>query len=1051
MLLGMVCSIATAFTQTPMTTAVNRSITKLEYFFDTDPGIGKGTIIYASPADTLHFSTTIPVNNLTGFHTLIMRACDTTGIWSFSEAKGFYLFTTTNNTTNITGAEYFFDSDPGTGKGTPTPIGTSGAVVNFIATIPASLSTGFHFLAIRTKDADGNWGLAETRTFYLSPAAVDLPPITAAEYFYDTDPGVGKAMPLTISTQGDTVTQNFMVPVPSDLSTGDHLLAIRVKNQNGNWSLFEKDTLTVGSIASSVTCRADTTITAPAGQCNTVVNNIDPAISPQDTYTYTLTGATTGNGNGSASGLTFNAGTTTVTYALTNSPNTSCSFKVIVNTNITPSVTVSSSATTICAGTSVTFTATPINGGTPTYQWKLNGANVGSNSNTYQNSTLKNGDNVSVLMTSSLGCASPQSATSTSITMTVLQTSAAAVNIAASSTTICSGTLVIFTASPTNGGDPSYQWQLNGTNIPGATGSTFQSSSLANGDKIKVIMTSSLACASPSSAASNEITMAVNTGAPASVIIAASQTTFCSGQQVTFTATPTSGGSNPVYEWTVNNNAVNTISSTTYQSTTLHDGDVVRVTMSPSQGCGNNTPVYSNSITMHVNPTVAPSVTVTASAIDICSGQQVMFTANPVNGGTPSYQWKLNGINVGGDSAVFRTSTLANADTVKVVMTSSLGCASPQTVVSNSISMDVSPSVTPSVTITASSTTICAGTQVTFTATPTNGGNPHYEWVVNGNEVGTNSSTYQSATLVNGDSVAVYMTSSLPCANPKSPKSNTIVMTVNSGQTYYRDADGDGYGNASISQTSCTQPNGYVLNNTDCDDNNASVNPGHAEICGNGIDDNCNGTIDENCTTSKLPAIAMRTYPVKEGDAGETLLNAVVTLDTIATTNASVHYATADEDAKAGLDYVAASGWLTIPAGSSSGTIQLRIIGDLLREGNEKFIIRFSQPSNLIFKGDSVSEVMIIDDDHNVKKENQTLIIPSVTRRNQIWTIPDIANFENEVLIMDAQGQRANKFVNYRNQTSISNLTPGLYFYKIHVKYKDGESRDFTGRLLVVD
>jgi len=151
------------------------------------------------------------------------------------------------------------------------------------------------------------------------------------------------------------------------------------------------------------------------------------------------------------------------------------------------------------------------------------------------------------------------------------------------------------------------------------------------------------------------------------------------------------------------------------------------------------------------------------------------------------------------------------------------------------------------------------------------------------------------------------------------------------------------------------------------------------------------------------------------------------------------------------LDYVAASGWLTIPAGSSSGIIQFRIIGDLLKEGNEKFSIRFSQPSNLIFKGDSVSEVMIIDDDHNLKKENQALIIPSVTRRNQIWTIPDIANFENEVLIMDAQGQRANKFVNYRNQTSIGGLTPGLYFYKIHVKYKDGASRDFTGRLLVVD
>ncbi|HAO04054.1 MAG: putative metal-binding motif-containing protein [Chitinophagaceae bacterium] len=40
-------------------------------------------------------------------------------------------------------------------------------------------------------------------------------------------------------------------------------------------------------------------------------------------------------------------------------------------------------------------------------------------------------------------------------------------------------------------------------------------------------------------------------------------------------------------------------------------------------------------------------------------------------------------------------------------------------------------------------------------------------------------------------------------------------------------------------------PTGYVANSSDCNDASANVNPGHAEVPANGIDDNCNGQIDE--------------------------------------------------------------------------------------------------------------------------------------------------------------------------------------------------------------
>jgi uncharacterized protein (TIGR02145 family) len=64
--------------------------------------------------------------------------------------------------------------------------------------------------------------------------------------------------------------------------------------------------------------------------------------------------------------------------------------------------------------------------------------------------------------------------------------------------------------------------------------------------------------------------------------------------------------------------------------------------------------------------------------------------------------------------------------------------------------------------------------------------------------------------------------------------------------TFYQDLDGDGFG-SSITVQSCTQPSGYVAQNGDCDDSDATINPNASEIC-NGIDENCDSVIDDNCT-----------------------------------------------------------------------------------------------------------------------------------------------------------------------------------------------------------
>jgi hypothetical protein len=75
-----------------------------------------------------------------------------------------------------------------------------------------------------------------------------------------------------------------------------------------------------------------------------------------------------------------------------------------------------------------------------------------------------------------------------------------------------------------------------------------------------------------------------------------------------------------------------------------------------------------------------------------------------------------------------------------------------------------------------------------------------------------------------------------------------LYLTIEVPTTWYVDADGDGAGNPAVSITSCTQPAGYVSNNFDFVDTNAAINPCAIENRADGIDNNCNGAIDEIVT-----------------------------------------------------------------------------------------------------------------------------------------------------------------------------------------------------------
>ena len=223
-----------------------QGFSKAEYFFDTDPGIGNGTtIILSGTSDTLNFTANIPASLSAGFHVLGLRVKNNGGNWGLFEHRAFYISPTAAAGVTITAAEYFFDTDPGVGNGIPTSVGANGAVVNFTANIPAALSAGFHTLAIRTKDSQGKWSLFENRAFYISPNTAAGVIITAAEYFFDTDPGIGNGTALAVNTPGAIINQTFNIVTLPIMPDGPHTVAIRVKSNDGKWSWFDYKAFTI--------------------------------------------------------------------------------------------------------------------------------------------------------------------------------------------------------------------------------------------------------------------------------------------------------------------------------------------------------------------------------------------------------------------------------------------------------------------------------------------------------------------------------------------------------------------------------------------------------------------------------------------------------------------------------------------------------------------------------------------------------------------------------------------------------------------------------------
>lgn len=209
---------------------------RVEYFYDTDPGYGNGVSVgNLTDGDN---TVVVSVAGLAyGVHHLCLRAQDNTGVWS--QVATYSVFVTSPTTANAVRIEYFFDTDPGFGQGTPiTP--SQDETATYALSLDG-LSMGAHVLNLRVQDNHGRWSAVQQHPIYVLS---NLPDVVAAEYFFDdNDPGEGQATAVPLP---NVKTDPFAFEAnTAGLAPGEHHLMVRLKKNNGFWTLYDAATFTV--------------------------------------------------------------------------------------------------------------------------------------------------------------------------------------------------------------------------------------------------------------------------------------------------------------------------------------------------------------------------------------------------------------------------------------------------------------------------------------------------------------------------------------------------------------------------------------------------------------------------------------------------------------------------------------------------------------------------------------------------------------------------------------------------------------------------------------
>ena len=716
----------------PVLSATPVIISQGEYFWNLDPGAGNGVAFSAEDGAYDRAFERIVKSGLTapnkGQNILNVRVKDGAGLWSnvFSTVinvdssdthLGFSL-------TKVTQAEYWWDTDPGVGNASPV-LALDG---NLNAAFEGLVKNGLqapHFgrstFNIRVKDNSNNWSGKFTTIINVDSSdthlGYSLTKLTQAEYWWDTDPGVGNASPV-LALDGN-LNAAFEELVKNGLQAphfGRSTFNIRVKDNSNNWSGKFTTIINVDS----------TTFVGPLFTAQRIKQqefywDVDPgenngtAMLPDDGYAnsgferFKVAGNYTQN---LPNGVHILGMRTKDANGVWSAP-----FKTTVDVNFlgnTFAVYTNPAFAIRCQGQSVTLNAL----GGVSYSWSpSNGLNTTIGSTVI--ATPLETTTYSVVGVNSFGL--------TDTAYVTIQVNSPASIIGDAILDLCPGAYLELSSSSSFGN----YW---------STGATTQTISVTQGGTYTLV--------SENGCGINTSSVIVNMlSVTPPVIVADGPTQFCVGSGIGLSA-----GSGIEYLWS---------NGSTDPSIFVQETGSYSVTVTPDGGCP------STSQPISITASAVPNASITASgSTTICAGSFVTLTAP--TGVNLTYQWLKNGLEISGAST---NQFNVTASGFYNCIVSYLGCSSMSNMITVSTIQLPTAVITP-----VSSTTICMGGNVVLQGP--SGSGFTYQWKLNNTSIsGATSSSYTASVAGNytliiasngcfsGSSAITVSVISLPTAN----------------------------------------------------------------------------------------------------------------------------------------------------------------------------------------------------------------------------------------------------------------------------------------------
>ena len=406
-----------------------------------------------------------------------------------------------------------------------------------------------------------------------------------------------------------------------------------------------------------------------------------------------------------------------------------------------PSITTQPVKLSVVAGKTATFSVVAA-GSSLTYQWKKNGADIsGATSSTYAIPATTSADSgdYSVVVTNSAGTVTSAAA---SLTVTA-QAVAPAFTTQPFAQPVTAGQTATFSVEATGTSPLRYQWKKNGTNIDGATISSYTTPATLltdNGTEYSVEVSNEAGNATSSIGI---LTVTAAPVAPSFTTQPAAKTVTV-GQTASFTVE--AAGTAPLrYQWKKGGTNIEgaTGSSYTTPATELADSDA-KYSVEVSNDVGT---VTSEVVILTV--TMGPVITKEPAALTVTAGQTAAFSVEATGTPAPTYQWQKNGADIpGATSNTYTTPATTGSDNAavfKVVVTNSAGTATSKEAV-------LSVNVPAGISTQPMATSVFATQMASFSVTATGTEPFTYQWKKNGSDIaGATSSTYTTPATTSAD------------------------------------------------------------------------------------------------------------------------------------------------------------------------------------------------------------------------------------------------------------------------------------------------------------